>query len=385
MKFRALFSMIMILVAVLMMLAPAQLPAQIEELAEQAEGQAAVQADEARPEQEKSKAEQEEDTGPVTDTADSAVTEELGDRYIRFHMWDGSIVGGEVTTNQIDVETEFGTLQVPIGKITKFYPGLDSIPVLNARINQLVEGLGDKDFDVREQSHRELVSMGIQLRTEIHRFEDGGSAERKKHLQEIKKEIEEMVDQLDEFDEPLDERALIRGDMVVTRDFSIVGKILQNEFRIGSKFGELRVNLGDIKMGDRSFTQKREDIRKSVEVSGTAFFQTTPKSTKIRVNRGDKIQIRASGVVQWTNWSTSSTPDGINNQGQWNGMDCGCLAARIGNTSQYIKLGSKAEFVAKQTGVLYLGVAMRDNYASNNGYRWDGNYDVKIVVTPAGK
>ena len=321
--------------------------------------------------------------GPVTDTAIESEQPQLGKKFIRFHMWDGSIVGGEVAIDRIDIATEFGTLQIPIEKILKFYPGLDSIPELNNRISQLVDDLGDSSFDRREAAHRELLAMGLQIREQIGRFEDGGSVERKKHLAELRRQIDELLDDIDEADEQNVERALIQGDMIITSDFSIVGKIQQSDFLLASKFGELSVNLADIRLGDRSFNVMKPEVRKSVTVSGMSFFQTKPTSTKIRVNRGDKISIRASGVVQWTNWSTSSGPDGIDNQGQWEGMNSGTLAARIGNSTKTIKIGEKADFVASQSGVLFLGIAIRDNYAHNNGYRWEGEYTAKVTVKPA--
>lgn len=322
----------------------------------------------------------------VTDTATlGGQPAPLGRKFIRFHMWDGSIVGGDVTVDKIDIETEFGTLQVPIEKISKFIPGLNSIPKLNDRITRLVAGLGDKNFDVREKSHRELAAMGIQIQHEIQKFDDGGSVERKKHLEEIKREIAEQAEELDDFNIGTREDPLLRGDKIVTEDFSIVGKILQEDFTMSSKFGELSVNLSDIKKADRSFQEVKTEVRKTIEVDGAAFFQNDPVSTKIRVNRGDKVLIRATGIVQWTNWSTSSGPDGISNQGQWQGMNCGCLAARIGDSSNYIKIGTKGEFTAKQSGVLYLGVAMRDNFANNNGYRWEGKYSTKVLVKPVEK
>ena len=320
----------------------------------------------------------------ITDTAAIEAKSDIGNQFIRFHMWDGSIVGGDVAFDKIDIDTTFGTLQIPIRDILKFHPGLDSIPALGARITTLVEGLGDKDFSVRENSHRELVSMGLQLQNEIGRFEDGGSAERKKHLEEIKKLIAEMSDESGDLETGELERPLIRGDLIVTREFSIVGKIRQSEFQLSSKFGDLLVNLADIRMADRSFNSSKEEVRKSVEISGTSFFQTTPVSTKIRVNRGDKISIRASGVVQWTNWSTSSGPDGIENQGTWQNQNSGTLMARVGKGDNYIKIGSSGDFVAKQAGELFLGIAIQDNFAKNNsGYRWDGDYTAKIVIQPA--
>ncbi len=320
----------------------------------------------------------------ITDTAAIQAKSDIGNQFIRFHMWDGSIVGGDVAFDKIDIDTNFGTLQIPIRDILKFHPGLDSIPALGARITTLVEGLGDKDFSVRENSHRELASMGLQLQNEIGRFEDGGSAERKKHLEEIKKLVAEMSDESGDLETGELERPLIRGDLIVTREFSIVGKIRQSEFQLSSKFGDLMVNLADIRMADRSFNSSKEEVRKSVEISGTSFFQTTPVSTRIRVNRGDKISIRASGVVQWTNWSTSSGPDGIENQGTWQNQNSGTLMARVGKGDNYIKIGSSGDFVAKQAGELFLGIAIQDNFAKNNsGYRWDGDYTAKIVIQPA--
>jgi hypothetical protein len=323
------------------------------------------------------------DDQPLTDTATQTPKTSIGDQFIRFHMWDGSIIGGEVTVGNIDVETEFGTLQIPINRILKFHPGLDSIPSLKQKISQLVEGLGDKNFDIRESSHRDLLGMGLQLRNEIHRFDDGGSAERKKHLEEIKKQIGELADELDEIENDTVERSLIRGDLIVTSEFSIVGKIKQENFQMASKFGELSVRLGDIKMADRSFNDPKSELRKTVEVGAMAFFQTKPVSTRIRVNRGDRISIRASGTVNWTNWNKTSGPDGIDDQGQWQGFNCGTLLARIGNGTDYIKIGDKGDFTAKKSGVLFLGIANRDNYASNSGYKWNGEYDAKITVKPA--
>ena len=150
-----------------------------------------------------------------------------------------------------------------------------------------------------------------------------------------------------------------------------------------SKFGNLTVKLADIKMGDRSFNFGKSKITKSVQIGATAFFQKQPVSTRIRVNRGDKIKIRADGVVQWTNWNSSSTPEGLTNQGQWQGINSGRLVARIGDGGKYIDVGSKSEFTAKTSGILYLGIAVRDNYANNPGYRWTGHYNAKIQVKPA--
>ena len=130
--------------------------------------------------------------------------------------------------------------------------------------------------------------------------------------------------------------------------------------------------------------QSTQVVTKTVEIQGNAFFQTTPKTTRIHVNKGDRIRIRASGTVQWATWGNiSSSPTGITNQGNWKNFNCGALLARIGTGDAYENVGTKTEFVAKSSGVLQLGIAMRDNYAQQEHYQWPGSYNAKIMITPA--
>ena len=332
--------------------------------------------------------EDEEDSNePIIDSASVDEVSTIGKKYVRFHMWDGAVVGGDVSIERLLVQTEFGSLEVPIEKIRSFYPGLDSFPERRQMIDTLVEQLGDRDYDVRERAHRKLRGMGLQLREQFRRFDDGGSAERNKHLTDLRKELDEVIEDLEEGEEDPDtvERALIDGDQVNTPEFSVVGKIQQPTFEISSKYGQLTIRLQDIRFADRSFNQPRAEIRKSVAVSGSTFFQKTPKSTRVRVNKGDRITIRGSGTVDWTNWSNTSSPEGLQNQGNWNGIACGALCARIGKSGEAIKIGSKESFVAKKNGVLYLAIAMKDNYANNDSYRWEGEFKARIVVQPQAK
>jgi len=309
----------------------------------------------------------------------------IAKKFVRFHMWDGSIVGGEVQLDSIPIRTEFGPLEVPIDEIKRFHPGLNSFPKLNSKIEKLVEELGDKNFDVREKASLALSAMGQQIHNELDRFKDGGSAERKKRLAKIRKTIDEELDSLaeDEFvDDPLN-RPLIRGDKIETPLFSIVGKIELEEFVLTSKFGELTVKLSDVKMADRTFGNVVEVTKKKCNIDGHAFFQKNTYSTQIRLNKGDKVSITADGVIQWTNWSTSSTPEGLSNQGKYQNIQGGTLCARVGTSGAVIKIGSKGSFVAKKSGVLYLAIAMQDSYTKNSGYRWVGNYKARVEVKPA--
>ena len=322
----------------------------------------------------------------IIDSAAQPAPPTMADDQIKLHMWDGSIVGGKVSVNSINVLTEFGQMTIPINQIVEFYPGLDSFPQKQARLKQLVQELGDGNYQVREDAHRALVKMGLPLKKEIQKFTDGGSIERKKHLVEIHKELEELLEDAEDMDVPIPVAELARQDKVVTPNMTVVGKIQEELFVITSKFGQLKVRLEDIEHASRDVKIERDEIRKKLTLDSDNFYQRKPKSVGIRVNKGDRIRIKAGGVMEWTNWNTSSTPQGLTNQGNWRSINSGTLIACIGKDQNNVeKVGAKKEWVAKKNGVLYLAIAVQDNYVKGNSYRWTGEYEAKVVVTPVSK
>ena len=227
--------------------------------------------------------------------------------------------------------------------------------------------------------------MGIKIKKVLDSFDDGGIAERGKRLEEIRTEFDEILQEMEE--DLLDlEAPLDFNDTVVTPDFSIVGEIQQREFDVSSKFGRLQVSLGDIMLADRMINRNRPEVRKTVTVDAMAFFQKKPQSAGIRVQKGDRISVQADGVVQWTNWSNSSTPEGLTNRSSWQGINSGKLVARIGtDNNSCVAVGAKGNFVAKKSGTLYFGISMRDSYANSSSYTWTGNYKAKVRISPGAK
>ena len=311
--------------------------------------------------------------------------EEIGKQFAQLHLRDGSIIGGDIKTESIDIKTKFGVLNVPIARVSKIMPGLNGNPELKEKIGKLVEGLGAIDITVRDASQRDLVAMGIKIKKVLDSFDDGGIAERGKRLEEIRTEFDEILQEMEE--DLLDlEAPLDFNDTVVTPDFSIVGEIQQREFDVSSKFGRLQVSLGDIMLADRMINRNRPEVRKTVTVDAMAFFQKKPQSAGIRVQKGDRISVQADGVVQWTNWSNSSTPEGLTNRSSWQGINSGKLVARIGtDNNSCVAVGAKGNFVAKKSGTLYFGISMRDSYANSSSYTWTGNYKAKVRISPGAK
>ena len=341
-----------------------------------------VQEDEAKTDEE---AEKNPDAGAEEEQPETVAPEEkLDPRSVRLHLLDGSVISGNLSVDTISVTTDFGELEIPVEKIKAFRPGLNSYTGIRTNLDQLVEELGSDEYNTRQNAHRKLSALGLKIKDIIREYEDGGNAERKRHLDEIRKELQEMAEESDDEEERgFDDRPWIDGDEIVTESFTIVGKIQSDKFSVESKYGELTVALNDVSFGDRPSGAKAE-ITKSVTVNGTNIAQQNFKSTNIHVHEGDVVTIRADGQVVMTPWGGEqfSTPDGATNYGWYiaGQIEGGALVGRIGNNGKVFKIGSKKRFVCKNSGVLQLAIGVNPDYS--NGYNYPGQYSVKLKVSP---
>jgi hypothetical protein len=311
-----------------------------------------------------------------------APTVQLGPKHIRLHLLDGSVISGDLSVSEIEVETSFGKLIVPIEKVRSFTPGLDSNPKQLADLEAKINNLASDDYKTREQAHKDLVAMGGKIVRELARFSDSENAEIKRHVSEIVKELEAAAEEAGE-EGPV-EQPWIRLDTIVTTDFTVIGKVSPAEFIIQSKYGPLNVKLADVRLAAREAGVK-EPFRKTVTVEGTNIAQRGFKSTGVRVEAGDKIVVRADGNVIMSPWGSNAAtgPDGAPNYGWYvpNQIPGGALVGRIGDKGQVFKVGRQSTFVAKSSGVLQLAIGVQPEYA-NEGYQYPGQYSVKLRIDP---
>ncbi len=299
---------------------------------------------------------------------------------LRFHLMDGSIITGKLETDTLPIKTEFGDLVVPITSILSFSPGLDSHPLLDQKVSQLIQQLGAPDAGARDQAQAELIGYGKGLMNELSQYADDEDAERKVRIATI---TEELFAQDDSFAEDTGPTvSLVRLDTIVTAQFTVAGSIQQDLFNIQSKFGKLEVKLADIKAAER-LTSQAPEIRRSVDVAGTDMAGRSMKNTGIKVNRGDRVIISAEGQITMSPWgsNTITGPDGMPNNGMYAGnIPMGALAGRIGDKGDEFLVGSKNSFVAQRSGTLYLGFAMQANWAN---YQFPGKFEARVRVVPA--
>jgi hypothetical protein len=309
---------------------------------------------------------------------------QLGPKFIRLHLQDGSVISGDLSISEIAVETQFGKLIIPIDKIRSFTPGLDANTKLDEQIQGLIKDLGSDDYKTREQAHKDLAAMGRKVQKELEKFAADENAEVKRHVTEILKEVEEAAEDGDEESSMNALQPLARLDTVVTTDFTVLGKVAPGQFEILSKYGPLTIQLADIARGEREVGE-RESFRKSLSITAANLAQRGFKNTNIRVQAGDRITIKAEGSLVMSPWGNNaqSGPDGMQNYGWYipGQIPGGALCARIGDKGAPFKVGSSSTFVAKQSGVIQLAIGIQQEYA-NEGYQFPGEYKVRLKIDP---
>jgi hypothetical protein len=302
---------------------------------------------------------------------------------IRLHLMDGSMISGKLAMKELLVETEFGSLNIPVTSVRSFTPGLGSHPEVGKRIQRLILDLGSSSFDEREAAQQELLRIGLPLRRELERHVNDGDNERRTRIKNILAELDQMEDDMAEeaTEQPeVDRETYIERDTIETVEFTLVGKIVPQSFTITSLYGPLTVKLSDIRKGQRD-SARREDERKSFPVDATHIVQRGFLQTTLRVERGDKVLITADGTMNMTPWGNDSvsTPEGASNFGWYlpNQIPGGALIARIGDNGPIFKAGTKHTFTAARSGVLQFAVGMQQDFADNN---FPGHYNVKVRV-----
>jgi hypothetical protein len=301
-------------------------------------------------------------------------------RQMRLHLMEGSVVAGRLSTETVTVDTAFGKLEIPVGNIVSFTPGLDSHPEERKKIGRLIQQLGSNNAAERDAAQRTLTDMGKTIQTELGRYTMDEDTERRTRIQKILAELEEVDDEDD-----VDSSAVkpwLALDSLETSQFTVVGKISPQTFEVQTQFGPLKVAISDIRRGERELEQ-RPEIRKLLAVRGEHLIQLNMLATGVRLNRGDKLQITADGKLTMSPWGNNvySTPDG-SEQFQWyvqNQIPGGALVGRIGAGGKVFKIGSKHTQMVTKSGVLYLGIAMNPQFASQD-YNYPGQYDVKLRV-----
>jgi len=251
----------------------------------------------------------------------------------------GTTLIGRLEPASWKVTTAFGDLVVPVAEIRRVQFGRRSQPERLARVEEAVKNLASANPERRDHARASLAQEGIfavqSLRVAAKKHEDP----------EVRRIASEILKELD----PSEEDVVPDDDRIDTARFSVLGQIELEAFKVNvPELGPLVVKRGDV---ERVHSVSPDDSKK-ITVAGSNVWPNGWLDTKIKVEKGEKLKITASGTIFFPNWGQAFTPDGNQNMGMMNGMMVGTLAARVGQKGTIFRIGSNFNGTMPATGTL---------------------------------
>jgi len=289
-----------------------------------------------------------------------------------FWMRDGTRLAGKPRVTELHVATAYGELVIPVSEITRvrFAEAKDTSFV--DRLQGLIEQLGHEEFDLREEAMEEIRKIGsVAVETLNARRETTEDEEIKSRLEKL---IEELYEEEEEPDEEEIHRVPLKGDEdeIVTFEFTVRGKIAEQDFLVETRYGELTFNRGDIisvVFQEPRVTEKTFVVAQANVAGANAWLDTgiaLEKDAPFEVSASGQVTLRFAG-------NEACGPEGTGNAPvRFEQFPAGALVGRIGSSGPAFLLGAAYEGTAGQAGTLQLAVAVRQNDLSG------GQFDVVV-------
>jgi hypothetical protein len=296
-----------------------------------------------------------------------------------FTLADGSQIAGKVAFKQVTIVTAYGKLVVPLSDVIRMRIGRGSDKKASARIDALIKKLGSADFDERQKATEALTELGHEALEQLEKATKSDDAEIKTRAEKLIGEIEKLPAPGEDEDEEEGEGPLMgTDDELVTSKFTALGKVQIEKFEVTTQYGKLSVPRDQVVKA--IFTQP-DGVRKKFKLGGDKGTRS-PLGTRIRLKRGDKVKITASGSIRFTSYNRDVTPQGETRYfGNTNNCPGMSLIYKISGSNTWLPAGKSKTFKADKKGELIIAVN-HTNSSSSSSARFTGGWKVKIEVTP---
>jgi hypothetical protein len=287
---------------------------------------------------------------------------------------DGSIVRMTLLQENLEVQTKYGKLNIPLNEVRRIEFGLHVTPEMNQQITQSIKRLASDVYKERDGASKELVQVGHFA------FPSLQKASRSSDM-EVAYRAAGLIKQISERTSP-ELLKLREEDVIHTAEFPITGKILSQTLKAHSPhFGEVSLKLSELRtMHVRQQGGKCEMIVDSAK-HGSALDQWCDSG--VTVDAGQRLIIASEGQVDlWPQGPGQymAAPKGYNTAGKGGQFMAGALVARIGENGKPFFVGERYEGTVNEEGKLYLHIVPSPwNNASTGTYRVRIQTDLALV------
>jgi hypothetical protein len=206
------------------------------------------------------------------------------------HFTDGSTLKLTVRDLQVELQTPYGKLSIPVADIQRLEIGLRISEETAKHIEEAVARLGSKEFRERERGGAALLALG-------HRAYPALVAAAKSRDAEVARRAETLLEQLRER-VPADMLDIPAHDLVQTEHSRIAGTIATAGLTVHTfQFGELPLRLSDVRSLRALDAPEGE--------KGDSGIQPDPgQLTSYQGQIGKTFRFRVTGVVTGSVWGT---------------------------------------------------------------------------------
>jgi hypothetical protein len=165
---------------------------------------------------------------PKADAATKEPEKAFLPTQVEIHFLNDSNVRLTVQSAELEIETPYGKLAVPIRDIRAIDFGLHMPEGFPARIDRAVKDLDSADFRTRESAGKTLVDLGPYSYAAVNEVSRDKNPETSRRGKEILKKLQA--------NHPKKDLKLDRDDKVVTPTFTIVGRILTPSIKVDAEY-----------------------------------------------------------------------------------------------------------------------------------------------------
>lgn len=293
---------------------------------------------------------------------DSAPRERPSQAEVRFS--DGSLVRMAILQENIEIQTRYGKLTVPLTDIRRIDFGLHLPGELDQQIHHSIKQLGSDVFKEREGATRDLLQVGHWARPSLQRASRSTDQEVAHRAASLLRQISERV--------PAELLRLKEEDVLHTAEFTIVGRLVAPTLRAQSPhFGELALKLADL----RTLHLRHQGGNLELMVDAAKYGSDVDQWLDTGIIVDNSLRLCVCGEGQIDLWPQGpgqymATPKGFNTTGKGGNFMAGALIGRIGEHGKSFVVGERYEGTPGEEGKLFLHIVPSPwNNASTGTFR----------------
>jgi len=277
---------------------------------------------------------------------------------------DGSIVRMTLLEENLDVQTKYGKLTIPLSEVRRVEFGLHVPPEVHQQINDSIKRLASDVYKERDGASKDLIQAGHFAYPMLQKATKSGDTEVAYRAVSVIKQISDRV--------PPELLRLRDEDVIHTAEFTVIGRIASQSLKASSThFGDVALKLSEL----RTLHMKHHGGKAELIVDASKFGSALDQwcDSAILVDAGQRLVVTSDGQVDlWPQGPGQymAPPKGYNTAGKGGQFMAGALIGRIGENGKSFFIGDRFDGIVNEEGKLYLQIVPSPwNNASSGQYR----------------